>query len=103
MRDRGVSCLLFVLGICHCSGDTWFALGGVVVRLNPKVSLQKAIRFCSHRRCHVDADFTQAQFDQGIWVCDTSPSGEPALGFAADSPPLLDAEQVQELSQTGLG
>ena len=91
MRDRGVSASrLFVSGICHWSGETWFALGRFSARLNSNVSLQNVIRFCSHRRCHVDAYFTWTQFDQGIWVFDTSlrtgsTSGEPALSFAVDS------------------
>lgn len=107
VRDRGFLCLLLVSGICHWSGDTQFALGRFSVRLNPSVSLQKVIGFCSHRRCHVDA-YSHGHNLIRAFGCLTPACVREALQASQHSallwiPQPLDAERVPELSQTGLG
>lgn len=107
-RDRGVcASRLFVSGICHCSGNTQFVLGRFSARLNPNVPLQTVIRFCSHGRCHLDAHFARAQPVRPFGSL-TPACGREALRASRRSallwlPRLPGAEQVQELSQTGLG
>lgn len=96
--------VLLIFCFRHDTGQVTFALHseGFLWGLTPVCLFQHTmIWICSSHRCHVDDYFT---WSGGVWEQPPGiTAGEPALSFASVDSCTPRAEQVQELSQTGLG